>query len=62
MQRSEIHAMPTYERRFYLGLLKVAMEQEDEESKVTYKNGRKVESFQGDALKSKLKNNEIPLQ
>jgi hypothetical protein len=62
MQRSEVMAMPTYERRFHLAILKKAMEQDEEsEADVSYReDGRKVESFTGDALKQKLKNNEIP--
>jgi hypothetical protein len=62
MQRSEILAMPTYERRFHLAILKKALDDDEgQETDVSYKqDGRKVESFSGEALKQKLKNNEIP--
>jgi hypothetical protein len=56
---------PTYERRFYLDLLKRNLEEQEEaeeegtSTQITGK-GRRATTISGQALKNKLKNNEIP--
>lgn len=55
-------ALPVYERRFYLNLVKGLVEEEKEDNdEVTEKTGKKSRktTISGESLKSKLKNNEI---
>lgn len=65
---SDVLAMPTYERRFFLSLLtKEAKEREEEAERMrdeirnrnNGKGGRNTR-ISGDALKTKMKNGEIP--
>ena len=41
MSRSEIMTTPTYERRYYLGLLKIRMEKQQEEAEERLSNIKK---------------------
>jgi hypothetical protein len=57
--------MPTYERRFFIGLAKNAKEKQDEENQEasTTTNGGKglrKRTVTGDALKTQINNNIIP--
>ena len=66
MNYSDVLTMPTYERRFFLGLLtKQHREREEylEEMQQTKSNskGNRSTRVTGDALKSKLKSGGIPL-
>jgi len=66
---SDVLAMPTYERRFFLSLLtKEAREREEEadrmreeiKSRNSNSKGSRNTRISGDALKTKMKNGEIP--
>ena len=63
---SDVLAMPTYERRYFLGLLtKQAREREEEyeERKNSTKSsskGKRTTTVSGDALKSRIKSGDIP--
>ena len=66
---SDVLAMPTYERRFFLSMLtKEAREREEEAERmrdeIRNRNGNSKGSrntrISGDALKTKMKNGEIP--
>lgn len=59
MSRSEILKTPTYERRYYLGLLRSTMDAPDDEVQVTKKGDKQITTYSGEALKAKLKNDEI---
>ena len=66
---SDVMAMPTYERRFFLGLLtKDAREREEkmEEMRQNYQNNNarvtKTTRISGDALKSRFNSGDISLQ
>lgn len=66
---SDVMAMPTYERRFFLGLLtKDAREREEkmEEMRKSYQNnnnskGSRNTRISGDQLKTRMQNGDIPL-
>lgn len=58
--------MPVYERRFFLGLLTKEFEKREEETNessntISSSKGSRKTRISGDALKSKIKNGEIPL-
>ena len=66
---SDVLAMPTYERRFFLSLLtKEAKQREEETEKMreeirnrnSSSKGSRNTRISGDALKAKMKNGEIP--
>ena len=64
---SDVLSMPTYERRFFLSLLtKEARQREEETEKMREKaknsksKGNRSTKISGDALKTKMKNGEIP--
>ena len=66
---SDVLAMPTYERRFFLSLLTKEAKQREEESekmreemrnKSNNSKGSRNTRISGDALKTKMKNGEIP--
>jgi hypothetical protein len=62
---SDVLAMPTYERRFFLSLLtKQLMEKQEyvENIKKSNKNekGSRSSTISGDALKSRIRNGDIP--
>ena len=66
---SDVLAMPTYERRFFLSLLTKEAKQREEESekmreemrnKSNNSKGNRNTRISGDALKTKMKNGEIP--
>lgn len=66
---SDIMNMPTYERKFFIGLLMKKQEKRQEEidnlkSKASSSSskGTKKSRISGDALKTKMKNGEIPLK
>lgn len=59
--------MPTYERRFYIQMFKEEMEEKQEKmeemkkkNKTSGGKGTRTSSISGEALKSKMRNNEIP--
>ncbi len=59
--------MPTYERRFFLGMLtkerrerEEHMEKMKEQTQSSGGKGKRITRVSGDALKSKLKSGEIP--
>jgi len=67
---NDVLSMPTYERRFFLSLLtkeanerKEEVERMKEETKTRNSGGKgnRTTRVSGDALKSKMKNGEIPL-
>ena len=66
---SDVMVMPTYERRFFLGLLtKDAREREEktEEMRQKYQNnnnskGSRNTRISGDQLKTRMQNGDIPL-
>ena len=67
---SDVMAMPTYERRFFLGLLtKDAREREEkmEEMRKSHQNnnnnskGSRNTRISGDQLKTRMQNGDIPL-
>lgn len=66
MTYSDVLAMPTYERRYFIGLLtKQNKEREEqyEEMKNNTKNsgkGTRKSTVSGEALKSRIKSGEIP--
>jgi hypothetical protein len=66
MTYSDVLEMPTYERRYFLGLLtKQAREREEqyEERKNNTKSsskGKRTSTVSGDALKSRIKSGDIP--
>ena len=67
MSYSDILSMPTYERRFFLGLLtKDAREREEkleemkEQAKTKGSKGSRQTRVSGTALKNKMKSGEIP--
>lgn len=64
---SDILSMPTSERRYYLGMLVRHKEEEqkriEENTKTTNTGkGTRKSTISGEALKSKMKTGEIPLQ
>lgn len=64
MSRSEVMNTPTYERRFYLDLLRESIEEQKEAAEgggvQNTGQGRRSRTISGPELKAKLKNNEIP--
>jgi len=57
--------MPTYERRFFIGLAKNAKDKQDEEAEeasttVNGGKGSRKRTMSGDALKTQINNNIIP--
>jgi hypothetical protein len=66
MNYSDVLCMPTYERRFFLSLLmkqNVERQEEIENTQKTQTNskGNRKTSISGDALKSRMKSGDIPL-
>lgn len=66
---SDVLAMPTYERRFFIGLLtrenqkrEEQIEQMNEESKSKGAKGSRQTKVSGNALKSKMASGQIPLK
>ena len=63
---SDIMKMPTYERRLYIELYKSELEERKERLEEAQNNrssgvkGTRTKTISGQALKSKMKNNEIP--
>lgn len=61
-------SMPTYERRFYIDMFKGEMEQQKERMDEIKKNrssggkGTRSKTISGEALKSQMRNNQIPNQ
>ncbi len=69
MSYSDVLAMPTYERRFFLSMLtKEAREREEETERMREEirnrsngsKGSRSTRISGDALKTKMKNGDIP--
>jgi hypothetical protein len=66
MSYSDVLCMPSYERRFFLSLLmkqNVERQEELENTQKTQTNskGNRKTSISGDALKSRMKSGDIPL-
>ena len=66
MSYSDVLCMPTYERRFFLSLLmKQNVERQEEVDNMqktqTNSKGSRKTSISGDALKSRMKSGDIPL-
>jgi hypothetical protein len=66
MNYSDVLCMPTYERRFFLSLLmkqNIERQEEVENANKTQTNskGNRKTSISGDALKSRMKSGDIPL-
>jgi hypothetical protein len=68
MTYNDVMAMPTYERRYFLGLLvkkRISEEEKYEEMKeqssTSNSKGTRKTKIGGDTLKNKFKNGEIPL-
>jgi hypothetical protein len=61
---SDVLKMPTYERRFFLGLLTKDMQQRkenaDQNAQTKQSKGSRTTKISGEQLKSKLKSGEIP--
>jgi len=67
-QYSEVMSMPVYERRFYIEMFKDEMEMQKERMDDARKNatsggkGTRSKTVSGEALKSQMRNNQIPNQ
>lgn len=68
MTYNDVLSMPTYERRFFLGLLtKETKEREDkmeemkEKSQTKGTKGNRTTKVSGEGLKNRMKNGDIPL-
>jgi len=64
---SDVLELPTYERRFFLGLLSKDFQKREEEiekaqqqAKSKGGKGNRTSTVSGDALKNKMRNGEIP--
>ncbi len=64
---SDVLALPTYERRFFLGLLtkdvqrkEEQIEKQNQQTKTRGSKGNRSSSVSGAALKNKMKSGEIP--
>ena len=67
MTYGDILSMPTYERRYFLSLLKTenTIKQEkidDQQANASSGKGKRTTKVSGNALKAKLKSGEIPNQ
>jgi hypothetical protein len=69
MTYSDVMAMPTYERRYYLGMLtkeferkEEAIEEAKEQTTTSGGKGSRTSKVSGQQLKSKMKTGEIPLK
>jgi len=68
MSYSDVLSMPTYERRFFLGLLtkenrdrEEKMEEMKEKSQTKGTKGNRTTKVSGQSLKNRMKNGDIPL-
>ena len=66
---SDVLAMPTYERRYFLGLLtkdhikkQEYYEEQKEKSTTNNSKGSRTTRVTGNALKSKIKSGELPME
>lgn len=66
---TDVMAMPTYERRYFLGMLtkdferkEEAFEEAKEKSNTTGGKGSRTSKVSGQQLKTKMKTGEIPLK
>lgn len=69
MTYSDVMAMPTYERRYYLGMLTKDFERKEEQieeqrnqSNTSGSKGSRTSTVSGQQLKTKMKNGDIPLK
>jgi len=64
MSYGDVMNMPVYERRFFINMFKMEMENRRERVEEAGNNvngkGRRSKKISGEALKTKMKNNEIP--
>lgn len=67
---NDVLSMPTYERRFFLSLLtkeaherreEVERMREDAKTRTSGSKGSRTTRLSGDALKSRMKNGDVPL-
>ena len=66
MTYSDVMVMPTYERRYYLGMLTKDFERREEQQKeqqaTSGGKGSRTSKVSGQQLKTKMNNGDIPLQ
>jgi len=67
MTYSDILSMPTYERRFFLSLLTKDIREREEKmnenrKKTNNSKGSRSTTISGEALKSRMRNGDIPLK
>lgn len=67
MSYSDVLSMPTYERRFFIGMLtrdimkkQELIEEQQQQATVNTSKGNRTTRVSGDALKSKIKSGEVP--
>lgn len=69
MTYTDVLSMPTYERRFFIGQLtrdsvkrEEQMEKAREQSQASNGKGSRTKKISGDALKTRMKNGDVPLK
>ena len=69
MTYSDVMAMPTYERRYYLGMLtkdferkQEQIEEQKDQQTTSGGKGSRTSKISGNQLKNKINNGDIPLQ
>ena len=66
MTYSDVMVMPTYERRYYLGMLTKDFERREEQQKeqqaTSGGKGSRTSKISGQQLKTKINNGDVPLQ
>ena len=69
MTYSDVMVMPTYERRYYLGMLtkdferrEEQLEQQKEQQATSGGKGSRTSKISGQQLKTKINNGDVPLQ
>ncbi len=69
MTYSDVMAMPTYERRYYLGMLtkdferkQEQIEEQKEQQTTSGGKGSRTSKVSGQQLKTRMNNGDIPLQ
>lgn len=59
---SDVMRMPTYQRRFFLGLLSKTAEKRQEQIEEAQQKAKGKKTLGGEALKAKIKSGQIPSQ
>jgi hypothetical protein len=69
MTYTDVLSMPTYERRFFIGQLtrdnakqEEQMERAREQNQASNGKGSRTKKISGDALKTRMKNGDVPLK